>query len=159
MEAKLNEQPIQMPAPDPALRQLDRFVGTWEVRGRTLDSQDDNVSGRLVFEWLPGGFFLQQRTELDFAGMEVRGLELIGYDPELGTYPSTVYPNMVGIPLPYEYKLDGDHLTIRTEFGGGATYSGRFSDDGNSMSGGWRPDEGKEGPGNVAYDISGSRVG
>ena len=27
----------QPPEPDPALRRLDRFVGTWEVRGRTLD--------------------------------------------------------------------------------------------------------------------------
>jgi hypothetical protein len=26
------------------------------------------------------------------------------------------------------------------------------------MSGGWRPDPGKEGPGNVAYDISGTRA-
>jgi hypothetical protein len=49
---------LQPPAPDPALRLLDRFVGTWEMTGRTLDSDVDNVSGRTTFEWLPGGFFL-----------------------------------------------------------------------------------------------------
>jgi hypothetical protein len=71
----------QAPAPDPALKQLDRFVGTWDMQGRTLDSDVDNVSGRTTFEWLPGGFFLQQRIQLDFAGFPIEGLEVIGYDP------------------------------------------------------------------------------
>jgi len=49
-------------------------------------------------------------------------------------------------------------VTIRTELGGGATFTGTFSKDGNTGSGGWRPDEGKEGPGNLAYDITSTRV-
>lgn len=72
---------MEMPTPDPALKRLDRFVGTWELKGRTLDSDVDNVTGRTTFEWLPGGFFLQPQVELDFAGFEIRGLEVIGYDP------------------------------------------------------------------------------
>lgn len=148
----------QPPGPDPALKRLDRFVGTWQVTGRTLGSEVDNVSGRLTFEWLPGGFFLQQRVELDFMGLDIRGLEVIGYDPSTGKFPSTVYSNVVGVPIPYEYDVQDDHLTIRTELAGGATYTGTWAEDGNSMSGGWRPDEGKEGPGNVAYDIAGKRV-
>jgi hypothetical protein len=38
------------------------------MRGRTLDSREDNVTGKTTFEWLPGGFFLQQRVELDWWG-------------------------------------------------------------------------------------------
>jgi hypothetical protein len=147
-----------LPGPDPALRRLDRFVGTWEVTGRVLGSDRDNVSGRLTFEWLPGGFFLQQRVELDFAGMEIRGLEVIGYDASTGRFPSTVYSSLVGVPIPYEYDVEGDRVTIRTELAGGATFTGVWAEDGGSMSGGWRPDAGKEGPGNVAYDISGRRA-
>jgi hypothetical protein len=146
------------PGPDPALKQLDRFVGTWEVKGRTLGSDTDDVSGRLVFEWLPGGFFLQQRVQLDFTGIKVEGLEVIGYDAETGTFPSTVFPSMFGEPIPYRWELDNDNVTIRTELAGGATFRGSFSADGNHMSGGWRPDEGVDNPGNIAYDISGSRV-
>ena len=112
------------PGPDPALKRLDKFVGTWNVKGRTLDSEEDNVSGRLTFEWLPGGFFLQQRTELNFAGYEAQGLEVIGYDPATDRFPSTVYLSMVGVPIPYEYDVQGNHITIRTEFNGGATYRG-----------------------------------
>src|SRR5688500_2439984 len=143
---------------DPALHRLDRFVGTWEVTGRTLDAEEDNVSGRLTFEWLPGGFFLQQRVQIDFTGLDVRGLEIIGYDPATGKFPSTVYSNLVGVPIPYEYDVQGDRVTIRTELAGGATFTGTWAEDGSSMSGGWRPDEGKEGPGNVAYDVSGRRA-
>jgi Protein of unknown function (DUF1579) len=73
-------QAQQPPQPDPALKQLDRYVGTWDMSGRTLDSDVDNVHGQATFEWLPGGFFLTQRIKLDFAGYQIQGLEVIGYD-------------------------------------------------------------------------------
>jgi hypothetical protein len=133
------------PEPDPALRRLDRFVGTWAVWGRTLDADQDNVFGRLTFEWLPGGF-------------DIAGLEVIGYDPATGRFPSTVFASMIGVPIPYEYDVQGDRVTIRTELAGGATFTGTWAEDGASMSGGWRPDPGKEGPGNIPYDISGKRA-
>jgi Protein of unknown function (DUF1579) len=152
-----NDAQQQPPAPDPKLRLLDRFVGTWEMKGRTLDSEVDNVTGRTTFEWLPGGHFLQQRIALDFAGFAVEGLERIGYDPETGTFPSTVYPSMVGMPIPYRWEIDGDELTITTDVLG-ATFRGSWSEDGETFSGGWRPNPGREGPGNIAYDISGGRV-
>jgi Protein of unknown function (DUF1579) len=152
-----DNQSQQPPQPDPALKQLERYVGTWDMKGRTLDSQVDNVSGQATFEWLPGGFFLTQRVKLSFAGYEIQGLEVIGYDPETGTFPSTVYPSLFGTPIPYRWELDGDELTITTEVLG-ATFHGRWSEDGTSFSGGWRPMPGREGPGNPPYDIRGSRA-
>jgi hypothetical protein len=148
---------MQMPTPDPALSRLDRFVGTWDMHGRTVGAEADNVHGRTTFEWLPGGFFLQQRIKLDFAGMAVEGVEIIGYDPATGAYPSTVYPNMAPMPIPYRWELDGDNLTITTDVLG-AVFHGRWSDDGKTFAGGWRAMPGREGPGNVAYDISGGRA-
>jgi hypothetical protein len=147
----------QPPTPDPALRALDRFVGSWQMTGRTLGAAADDVHGRATFAWLPGGFFLEQRIALDFAGMDVRGLEVVGYDPETGTFPSTVYPSLAPIAIPYVWTIDGEELTITTELLG-ATFRGRWSDDGAAFAGGWRPDAGREGPGNVAYDIRGTRA-
>ena len=46
-------QPTQ---PDPALRRLDRLVGTWEIKGRTLGAAEDNIRGRVMIEWLAGGW-------------------------------------------------------------------------------------------------------
>jgi hypothetical protein len=150
-------QPPQQPGTDPKLRLLDRFVGSWEMKGRTLDSEVDNVVGRATFAWLPGGHFLQQRIELDFAGYQIEGVEVIGYDPATGTFPSTVYASMASIPIPYRWEIDGDELTITTDMLG-ATFRGRWSEDGARFSGGWRPNPGREGPGNVAYDIAGGRA-
>ena len=156
---QVEAQPAQqgLPQPDAALRKLDRFVGTWEMRGRTLGSEAENVTGRTTFKWLPGGYFLEQRISLNFAGFEVEGLELIGYDPATGSFPSTVYPNMAGMAIPYRWEVDGDALTITTDLLG-AIFQGAWSEDGSSFSGGWRPMPGREGPGNVAYDVWGGRA-
>ena len=83
---------------------------------------------------------------------------MIGYDPATGRFPSSVFANMFGQPIAYEYDIDGRDFTIRTELAGGATYTGSFSEDGDTASGGWRPDPGAEGPGNIAYDIVGKRI-
>jgi Protein of unknown function (DUF1579) len=145
----------QPPEPDPALKRLDRLVGTWTITGRTLDSEEDNISGQTTFEWLAGGFFLQQRIELNFTGFEIQSLELIGYDPSTEAFSSLAYSNVWGTPVPYKWDLRGDILTIEMEV---AKFRGMFSEDGRSFSGGWRPNEGMEGPGNVAYDAWGTRV-
>jgi hypothetical protein len=85
------QQPAQPPAPDPALKLLDRFLGTWEVHGRTVGAEADDVDGRIAFEWLPGGFFLQQRVDLRFTDFHVEGLEIIGYEPATGTSGNIAY--------------------------------------------------------------------
>ena len=148
-----------MPKPDPALKRLNKFVGTWEMKGRTLNSKEDNVYGRATFEWLPGGFFLQQRIELNFMGMELRSLELIRYDPETQAFPSYVYSNMSPIPLPYKWDVQGETLKISVDYGPiNATFKGKFSKDGKSFSGAWRPNPGADETINVPYDIGGTLV-
>ncbi len=88
--------------------------------------------------------------------MPIKSHEIIGYDPATGKFSSSVYSNMWGQPIPYLWEIAGNNLTIIMP--GMARYTGKFSEDGTSMSGGWRPDLGKEGPGNIPYDIWGSRT-
>jgi hypothetical protein len=97
-----NDTQPQMPAPDPALKRLDRFVGTWSMEGHLVGSTENNIRGQASHRWLPGGFILEQRVELDFMGMPIHSVELIGYDPETKTFPSTVYSNVSPTPLPRE---------------------------------------------------------
>ena len=156
MSDNTNEQTMQMPAPDPALKRLERLVGSWTITGCTLDSDEDNISGKVAFEWLPGGFFLQQRIEMDFAGfVEIESLELIGYDPSTQAFSSNAYSNLAPFALPYQWDLQDNVLRISTE---ASKFEGIFSEDGDTFSGGWRPIPGMEGPGNIPYDISGTRV-
>ena len=154
-----NEAQGEMPTPDPALRRLDRFVGTWSMEGHLLGSSENNIKGRATYRWLPGGFFLEQRIQLDFMGLQIDSQELIGYDPETGTFPSTVFSNLSPAPLPYRWKVDGDTVTISVSYGPlDATFTGAFSEDGQRFSGGWRPNPGADETVNVPYDIAGQRV-
>ena len=148
----------QMPTPDPALKRLDRFVGTWTMEGHLVGSTEYNISGQATFRWLPGGFFLEQRVELDFMGIKIDSQELIGCDPETETFPSTVYSNLSPTPLPYRWDVRDGNVTISVSYGPlDAMFTGAFSEDGDSFSGGWRPNPGADETVNVPYDISGRR--
>lgn len=149
----------QLPTPDPALKRLERFVGTWTLEGHFAGSSDSNIKGQASYRWLPGGFFLEQQIHLDFMGLEIDSLELIGYDASTDTFPSTVYSNMSPVPLPYRWEIADNTVTIKVSYGPlDATFNGVFSDDGKTFSGGWRPNPGADETVNVAYDVSGRRV-
>lgn len=147
-----------LPTPHPALRELDRFIGTWEMSGSLVGSDEKTIVGRASYRWLPGGFFLEQRVQLDFAGfVQVDSTELIGYDPESDTYPSRVYSNMSPEALPYTWSVDGDNVRITVQHGPmDATFEGKWT--GEAFAGGWRPNPGADEAINVPYDVSGSRV-
>ena len=148
-----------LPLPDPALRRLDCFVGTWSIEGRRVSSNEYNIKGQATYQWLPEGFFLEQRVHLDFMGMEINSLELVRYDPETGAFPSTVYSNLSPMPLPYRWEVDEDTLKISVSYGPlDATFQGQFSDDGNSFSGASRPNPGADENVNVPYEIRGTRI-
>jgi Protein of unknown function (DUF1579) len=146
------------PQPDPALKRLDRLVGRWSMEGHLVGSDERNISGETTFRWLAGGFFLEQRVRIDFMGLEIDSLELIGYDPETDTFPSTVFSNFSPTPLPYRWDVKGDDVTITVSYGPlDSTFTGAWREDG-TFSGGWRPNPGADETVNVAYDIGGNRV-
>ena len=150
----------QAPQPDPALRELDFLVGRWSMRGHLGGSDEENIVGEASYEWLPGGLFMRQRIKLDFAGfVQVHSEELIGYDPASGKFKSQVYSNMSPEPLPYEWDVRGGEMTISVSYGPlDATFTGRLGADGNSFSGGWRPNPGADETANIPYDITGMRI-
>src|ERR1700752_341445 len=155
-EDKTNVQTASRPAkPDPALKRLDVLVGRWELKGRTLDTAEDNITGWVIFEWLPGAFFLEARGEIDFMGTKIQSLEILGYDPQTHIFQASVYSNMDGNVLQYYWDIQGDAVTHWTE---GSTYTGTLSDDGNTLAGGWRAQEGSEGGPESTYDAVMPRV-
>jgi hypothetical protein len=154
----MSENP-NYPQPDPELRRLDRLVGRWSMEGHLVGSDETNIRGETTFRWLRGGFFLEQHVVLDFMGMQIDSLELIGYDPETNSFPSTVFSNLSPAPLPYRWEIDGDAVTIHVSYGQlDATFTGSWRDDG-TFSGGWRRNPGADETVNVAYDIGGRRLG
>jgi hypothetical protein len=100
------------------------------LEGHLVGSEGNNVKGQASYRWLPGGFFLEQQIELYFMGLQIQSLELIGYDPQTGTFPSTVFSNMSPTPLPYRWEVEGDSVkgspsTIRRSMPRSPADSGR----------------------------------
>jgi hypothetical protein len=148
-----------LPTPDPALGRFDRFVGSWSMSGHLVGSDEENIQGEATYRWLPGGFFMEQHVTLDFMGLEIDSLELIGYDPETGTFPSTVFSNLAPTPLPYRWEVDDETVKITVSYGPlDSTFTGRWSEHGEAFGGGWRPNAGADEAVNVAYDIAGRRA-
>jgi hypothetical protein len=117
--------------PSPALRALDRLVGTWELSG--------DVGGSVTYEWMEGGFFLIQHIDL---GEEAKGMEVIGHERGFQAEPSadvkSRFYSGTGDTLDYVYEIEGDTLTIWFgERGSPAYYRGTFSEDGNVLTGAW----------------------
>ena len=145
----------KVPQPNPALKALEVLIGTWDLMGRTLESEKDNITGWNTFEWLPGGFFLKSTGEINFNGTLIQSLEIIGYDPTNRTFPSNVYSNMDGKVLPYSWYIQGNTVTHSDKT---SMYTGTFSADGKTLSGGWRPKEGEQESPENSYDAIMTRV-
>jgi hypothetical protein len=127
------------------------------MEGHLVGSDEVTIKGKATYGWLPGGFFLEQHVELDFMGLEIDSLELIGYDAETKTFPSTVFSNLSPSPLPYRWNVDGNTVTITVQYGPlDATFTGSWREDG--FGGGWRPNPGADETINVAYDLEGHRI-
>ena len=51
------------PKPDPALKGLEPFIGTWSIKGRMLDAEDEGIRGQVTIEWILGRVFLATRRD------------------------------------------------------------------------------------------------
>jgi hypothetical protein len=85
--------------------------------GHLVGSDEKNIKGETTFRWLPGGFFLEQSARIDFIGRQIDALELIGFDPETDSFPSTVFSGFSPTPLPYRWDVQGNSVTITAAYG------------------------------------------
>jgi hypothetical protein len=139
----------QASQPNPDLKSLDRLVGTWKISG--------GAQGKVTYEWMEGGFFLIQHVDLQHEGHKVNGMEIIGHPQPFGEAPGadikSRYYGSMGETFDYVYEVEGDTLTIwGGEKGSPAYYKGTFSDDGNTLTGGWVY------PGDGGYESTATRV-
>jgi hypothetical protein len=132
----------QEPHPNTALKRLDVLVGTWNLTGRE-SGPDGEIHGRLIFEWMEGGFYLVQHVDIDYVGRKIKGVEYVGYDGSNDTLRSYFFSNtgpgpFGGVALEYVWDIGEDNLTIWGGYvGSPASFKGRFSDDRNTGTGRW----------------------
>jgi hypothetical protein len=163
MAARTKKQKQELPKPDPALQRLSRLVGKWRMTGRSAGSTKDDIFATTTFKWLHEGgrtgFFLQQDMVMEYAGTRIVSHEFIGHSKRAKGFSSLVFSNMGAEPWPYRWDIRSKRITISIKHGPmNAKYVGRFSADGNSFSGGWRPRPGANKTINAPYDITASRI-
>jgi hypothetical protein len=105
----------QAPEPNLALKSLDKLVGTWKASD---PSGAGAINGQTTFERMEGGHFLIQRVESE-------SLKLHYFDNS-------------GSILEYTYEVDDDTIAVLLDMPRAKRqFIGRFSDDGNTYTGGW----------------------
>lgn len=127
-----NRMAADMPkAPNPALRKLERLLGTWKI-------SSDLVTGTVTFEWMEGGFFMLQHVNFQRGDHTIKGIEYIGYDEDTQTLRSHLMDNN-GSNFTYTWDIEGD--TLRIWFGKKGSdnfYEGHFNKAGDAYSGRWQ---------------------
>jgi len=113
------------PKPNPELYKLDKLVGIWNVSGE--------VRGQVSYSWMEGGFFLVQYVDIEGA----KGLEFIGYDEDSGMLKSHYFDGD-GKVLQYTYEIsDTDHIITIDMPGIKGSFIGKYSNNGNTITGSW----------------------
>jgi hypothetical protein len=132
------------PKPHPALRQLERFIGTWNL---TMSFGGQEIGGvTSTFEWLEHGTLLAERTVAGttedvpadlLASSPLPTTRVIGYDDAFEAY-SVLYVDNRAVARVYQMRLTDDRWEIwRDAPGFGQRYIGEFDADGRTISGRW----------------------
>ena len=108
--------------PGPEHKRLDAFAGRWNIEGQAQASPY-GPAGKLTsvdtFEWMPGGFFMTHHWDARQGGVDIKGMEVIGYDGRGKVYTSRFFDNLGNSGL-WKATVQGNTWTWtgETEVGG-----------------------------------------
>lgn len=109
----------EFPAPEKEHQWLEQFVGEWEVESEGSMGPDQPVmkcKGTMKCRML-GGFWVVNEMNTDMMGMQMIGVQTIGYNPEKSKYVGTWVDSMMNHMWQYEGTVDksGKVLTLEAE--------------------------------------------
>ena len=130
-----------MSGPGPRQARLAAFLGRWKTAGRVLPGDSGPgfpFAGTDTYEWVPGGYFLLHRVDVDMGGERVQALEIIGWDAQREAYFARSYDHQGNVGEMQATVRDGT-WTFR---GDAERFTGAFSDDGATLGGRWERRQG-----------------
>src|SRR5687768_3304013 len=131
---KVSQQPS-----NPALERLGVFVGEWntEITSMSFHPNPSAVArGHTSFQWLEGGAFLFQHSEVPNTEFP-RGISVIGPDDSAETY-CMLYFDSRGVSRIYKMTFGSGIWTLWREFPGfSQRFIGTFSNDNNIIAARW----------------------
>jgi len=128
-----NDRVGELPLPPhPAVKKLERLVGTWETGGGAPSTSTYKMG-------LGGHYFIQEFVTDTPTGRHIAGVEYVGWDEDTQTLRSHLMADD-GSNFTYTWQLDDDG-TLWTWFGDKGSdnfFKGTLSEDGNTISGRWQ---------------------
>jgi hypothetical protein len=122
----------------PMLERLDAFVGEWSTEAPFAPG----VTGRTVFEWVLGGQFLMERSEVPDVPEAPDGIAIVGVHRDGEAYTQHYFDSR-GVARVYAMTFrDGVWTLVRdapdfTPLDFWQRFTGQFSSDGRTISGRW----------------------
>jgi hypothetical protein len=134
-----NSSQIPQQPSNAALERLSVFVGQWDIEITSMSFEEDKtavVRGRASFEWIEGGAFLFERSEManpDFP----RGISILGPDDSAETY-SMLYFDSRGVSRIYQMSFRRNVWKLWRDFPGfSQRFIGTFNDEQNIITARW----------------------
>jgi len=107
------QSPQAAPKPGPEQKRLEVFLGKWSVVGEAQASPY-GPAGKLTsvdtWAWMPGGFFMTHHWDSKQGGVEIKGMEVLGYDSRSKVYTSRFFDNL-GNSGPWKGTVQGNTWT------------------------------------------------
>ncbi len=124
---------------NPALDELALFIGEWNVAITNMSFDPDPtavVRGHSAFDWLEGGAFLIQHSNIAHSDFPV-STAVMGPDDEAGTYRLLYYDSRA-VSRIYRMTFSGGIWTIWRDFPGfSQRFHGTLSEDGTAITASW----------------------
>src|SRR4051794_6993637 len=122
------------------MRALEPFLGAWTLQADFPGARPEDTRGRTTFEWLLGGRFLCQRSEIAHPAAP-DAFSVIRADPETGAFLQ--HYDSRGVVRIYAMTFDGSVWTLRREtpdftpVAFAQRFTGTFAHDGRTIDGAW----------------------
>ncbi len=127
---------MDQPTAQEALKRLEPLVGEWKLEARSADGEPWPGEGRATFEWHDSGAHLVERSTVDQPEAP-DGISIIGCDAANGTY-FQLYSDERGVCRIYEMSIgDGEWRLWRNGAPFPQRFTGKISEDGNTIAGRW----------------------
>ena len=124
---------------NPSLESLGMLVGEWNIEITSMSFYADPSAvarGQSSFNWLEGGAFLRQRSEIQNSDFP-RSIAILGPDDAARTY-IMLYSDSREVSRIYQMSLRGGVWKLWRDFPGfSQRFTGTFSDANNTINASW----------------------
>ena len=120
--------------PGPEHKRLEKFIGRWMTVGETVEGPGGPslpILASDIYEWVPGGFFIQHFVHSRIGELRVGGIEIIGYDASSMSFRTHFFDSQ-GVMITESLSVDDEGVWHWQ--GTHHRCTGTFTNDGDTLT-------------------------